>query len=218
MRIEIDRVSVTFDGPVPVEAVKDCTLTVGTESYVSLKGRSGAGKTTLLSVLGLLAPPTGGQVRVDGRAVVPSAVDGFRRGRIGFVFQSSNLFVRRSALANVAMAHEYALRKGRRAAQDNARLVLERVGLAHRADANVETLSGGEQRRVAVARAMVFEPEILICDEPTGNLDDETALTVIELIESLLPDTGVVMATHDTSLANRADLRFRMANGQLSMA
>lgn len=218
MRLEIDRVSVTFAGPVPVEAVKDCTLTVGTGSYVSLKGRSGAGKTTLLSVLGLLASPTSGQVRVDGHVVVPSSVDSLRRGRIGFVFQSSNLFVRRSALANVAMAHEYALRKGRRAAKVKAQLVLERVGLAHRADADVETLSGGEQRRVAVARAMVFEPQILICDEPTGNLDDETALTVVELIESLLPDTGVVIATHDTSLAERADWRFRMANGLLGVA
>ena len=219
--IEFRGVSRTFDGPAPVKAVRDADISIGEGHFVSVSGPSGSGKSTLLNLLGLLDRPTAGQYLLQGRDVAALAERDRTRERsqrIGFVFQSFHLLDGRSARENVALPllYQSTRRNDREVA---ARRWLCRVGLEHRIDARTETLPGGEKQRVAIARAMVTEPAVLLCDEPTGNLDTASSTAVVELIEELnRGGVTVVLVTHDLPLANRARRQISVRDGRVTEA
>src|SRR5690606_6714592 len=179
---------------------------------------SGSGKTTLLGLLAGLDEPSAGRVVVDGQdlgRLTEDARAGFRAERIGFVFQSFHLLPTLTALENVMVPLE--LRGEHAGARERARSLLERVGLGDRTDHYPVQLSGGEQQRVAVARAFVHRPRILFADEPTGNLDRETGAGVVRMLEELNREarTTLVLVTHDPELARRAGRVIRLSDGRI---
>jgi putative ABC transport system ATP-binding protein len=189
-------------------------------SLASIVGKSGSGKSTLLSLLGALDKPTSGDVVVDGVSLA-GLPDGklteYRRRDIGFVFQQFNLIPNLSALDNVMLPMEFAgIRKAARA--QRAKELLEQVQLDPEKHARrTNRLSGGEQQRVAIARALANEPKLILADEPTGNLDEQTGEHIIELLSSLSRDhnTTILVVTHDRGLAQKTDRRFRLQQGRL---
>ncbi|MGD9751567.1 MAG: ABC transporter ATP-binding protein [Acidimicrobiia bacterium] len=208
----------SFPGPPEVRAVQDVDLVIPRGDYVSILGPSGSGKSTLLNLLGLLDRPTSGTYRLDGidTATLPEARRAHLRGsRIGFVFQSFHLLNHRSVEENVGLALLYS-GVPPRARRERAVAALERVGLGHRLGFTPLTLSGGERQRVAVARAVVNRPSLLLADEPTGNLDQATSAQILDLFDELHAD-GLTLAviTHDTEVAARARHRVRMEDGRL---
>ena len=215
--IEFDGVGLTYPGPPAVAALHPCDLVIHHGEHCAVVGPSGSGKSTLLNVMGLLDRPTCGTYRFNG-ADVGALPDGQRtalRGRgIGFVFQAFHLLEYRTTVENVALALLYhsVPRAQRLAAAAEA---LRRVGLGHRLSATPRTMSGGERQRVAIARALVHRPSVLLCDEPTGNLDSSMADSVIGLLTGLNHDgLTVVMITHDERLAAASpapDTRFMTA-------
>ncbi|MEV8097679.1 ABC transporter ATP-binding protein [Kitasatospora sp. NPDC085879] len=223
--LEFEQVTLTYPGPPPVEALHPCDLAVGPGEFVAVVGPSGSGKSTFLNVAGLLDRPTAGRYLLDGLDTAALS-DGERtelRGRrIGLVFQSFHLLAHRSATENVALATLYAPNGGRRRTarrHAEAREALEVVGLGHRLDALPSRLSGGERQRVAIARALVGLPSLLLCDEPTGNLDSATAASVLTLIEQLNADgMTVVLITHDPQVAARAGRTVVIRDGVLTEA
>jgi putative ABC transport system ATP-binding protein len=186
-------------------------------AFVAIVGPSGSGKTTLLGLLAGLDTPTRGRVLLDGidlTALTEDARARLRGEKVGFVFQSFQLIPTLTALENVSVPLEL---RGDPDATPRASDLLTRVGLADRATHLPAQLSGGEQQRVAVARAFANRPRILFADEPTGNLDGATGARIIELIESLNRESGstVVLVTHDASLADRTDRIIRLADGRV---
>ena len=186
-------------------------------AFVAIVGPSGSGKTTLLGLLAGLDTPTTGRVILDGAdlgALSEDARARLRGEKVGFVFQSFQLITTLTALENVSVPLEL---RGDADAADRARDLLARVGLGDRATHLPAQLSGGEQQRVAVARAFANRPRILFADEPTGNLDGATGARIIELIESLNRESGstVILVTHDASLADRTDRIIRLADGRV---
>ncbi len=217
--VELVGLSRSFPGTPPVHALRDADLLVQQGDYLAIVGPSGSGKSTLLHLLGLLDRPTSGVYALDG--VDTASLDdreraGMRAHRIGFVFQSFHLLASRTTAENVMLSEVY--RKGPRK-QRRARAVeaLERVGLGHRIDAMPTTLSGGERQRVAVARALVGRPSLLLADEPTGNLDTATSEQILELFREL-HDDGLTLAviTHDLEVADVAERRVQIRDGVLS--
>jgi putative ABC transport system ATP-binding protein len=209
----------TYSGPPPVRALHGIDLTIDPGEYIAITGPSGAGKSTLLNLLGLLDRPTAGTCRLDGVDVAVMSErqrSAFRGSRIGFVFQAFHLLPYRTALENVMLAQVYNHRphSGR---EDAARSALAQVGLTHRAQALPTTLSGGERQRVAIARAVVNRPRLVLCDEPTGNLDSATSEAVLGLLESLnAMGQTVVVITHDRLVAARTDRVIRMLDGEMT--
>jgi putative ABC transport system ATP-binding protein len=186
-------------------------------AFVAIVGPSGSGKTTLLGLLAGLDTPTTGRVILDGAdlgALSEDARARLRGEKVGFVFQSFQLIPTLTALENVSVPLEL---RGDTDAAERARDLLARVGLGDRATHLPAQLSGGEQQRVAVARAFANRPRILFADEPTGNLDGATGARIIELIESLNRESGstVILVTHDASLADRTDRIIRLADGRV---
>jgi macrolide transport system ATP-binding/permease protein len=201
-----------------VRALRQVDLTIAPGEYVAVVGPSGSGKSTLLNVLGLLDWPTSGTYLLDGidaSTLSDSRRAGLRAMRIGFVFQSFHLLPHRSALENVMMGGLYRhLARGER--RQRALVALRRVGLAPRSSFLPTRLSGGERQRVAIARALSTSPSLLLCDEPTGNLDSKSTTSVLDLFEELI-DGGltVVLITHDRNVAARAQRRVEITDGQL---
>jgi len=193
-------------------------LAVEEGSLVLLLGRSGSGKTTLLSLAGALDRPDEGAVLVNGTDVTSlrgESLYAFRASTVGWVFQTSGLLPLLTAVENVALALRV---QGRPPGQcvDHARQALSAVGLAERAEHRAHELSGGEQQRVAIARALVKQPRLLLADEPTGQLDTETAREIVNLLRSATArGTTVVVATHDTALAAGADRVVTLQDGRL---
>ncbi|WSL65669.1 ABC transporter ATP-binding protein [Kitasatospora herbaricolor] len=216
--IELTGVARSFAGSPPVHALHPTDLSVHQGEYLAVTGPSGSGKSTLLNLLGMLDRPTSGDYRfcgTDVRELDEAGRTALRGRRIGFVFQAFHLVAHRAAVENVALAQLYipGTRRDRRA---SAAAVLRRVGLGHRLDALPGTLSGGERQRVAVARALVNAPDLLLCDEPTGNLDSGTAETVLDLIDGLHEEgVTVVVITHDPTVAARATRRITIRDGRL---
>jgi putative ABC transport system ATP-binding protein len=200
-----------------VQAVRGVNLRVGAGEFVSIMGPSGSGKSTLMHLMGALDTPTSGRALFDGRDLREMSDRQrslLRRTRIGFVFQFFNLLPTLTAAENVAMP---LLLGGasRRVALPKAEAALERVGLDHRADHFPEEMSGGEMQRVAVARALVTEPEAILCDEPTGNLDSVNAGEILRLLRRL-PEVGrrsVIMVTHAPEAAAVGDRIIHIADG-----
>lgn len=216
--IELRDVTRSFPGPPEVQALKAASLRIDAGEYVSIIGPSGSGKSTMLNILGLLDRPSVGEYRIDGRLTGALSEDeraAVRAHRIGFVFQSFHLMARRTVLDNVLMPMLYS-GVPRHEREPRAREVLDRVGLAHRIGFQPATLSGGERQRVAVARAVVSRPSLVLADEPTGNLDGNTSGGVLDLFDELNAEgLTLVVITHDPNVAARADRRIRIADGRL---
>jgi putative ABC transport system ATP-binding protein len=196
--------------------LNDISFTVEPGGFVAVVGPSGSGKTTLLGLLAGLDRPTSGTVHLDGADLTTldgDALARLRGGKVGFVFQSFQLIPTLTARENVQVPLEL---RGE-AAADRATELLERVGLADRADHYPAQLSGGEQQRVALARAFSSRPKVLFADEPTGNLDARTGAGIIDLMTELNRDLGttLVLVTHDLDLAGRARRTIRLADGRI---
>jgi putative ABC transport system ATP-binding protein len=204
----------------PVAILRGADLAVAAGERVAVIGPSGSGKSSLIAVASGLEQPTAGVVRLFGETLSSLNEDGrarLRRGRAALVFQSFHLLPNMTAEENVAAPLEIAKRKSPQAI---ARSWLDRVGLSKRLTHYPHQLSGGEQQRVALARALAVEPALLFADEPTGNLDGQTAAGVADLMFDLLAETraALVLVTHDTDLAARVDRRLAMNDGRLSAA
>ncbi|HTU30133.1 MAG TPA: ABC transporter ATP-binding protein [Solirubrobacteraceae bacterium] len=214
--LALDGVSKQYAGG--VTALHDVSVAVATGDQVAVTGASGSGKTTLLTILGTLERPTAGTVSVAGRPLTDASdrnLAGLRAHRIGFVFQAFHLQEALTALDNVATGMLYTGRhlRDRRSA---AREALDRVGLAHRLSHRPTQLSGGERQRVAIARALAKRPEIILADEPTGNLDSHAGTQVIELLHELAGDGAtLVLITHDPAIAATFPRQIHMRDGEI---
>jgi lipoprotein-releasing system ATP-binding protein len=219
--LEARSVSKSFrQGPVTLEVLRGAELSVRAGERVAIVGASGSGKTTLLQILGGLDRPTSGTVLVDGRDIhgLTEKERGELRNRaLGFVYQFHHLLPEFSALENVAMP--LLVRRTKVAeARKSARDLLERVGLGERLEHRPHQLSGGERQRAAVARALVTQPQIVLADEPTGNLDGTNAASVFALLLELNRERGtsLVVVTHDVRLANRMERVYEIEKGRLA--
>jgi putative ABC transport system ATP-binding protein len=202
-----------------VHAVRGVSLRIAAGEFVSIMGPSGSGKSTLMHLLGALDTPTSGRVLFRGRdlqSMSDKERSLLRRNRIGFIFQFFNLLPTLTAAENVALPLLLG-GQGRKAARGAALASLDRVGLTDRADHFPEEMSGGEMQRVAVARALITEPEAILCDEPTGNLDSANSKEILSLLRGL-PEAGkraVVMVTHDPAAAAYGDRIVHIRDGRV---
>ncbi|HZS90497.1 MAG TPA: ABC transporter ATP-binding protein [Chloroflexota bacterium] len=206
-------------GNTAVHALNGVNLEVGSRMLVAVTGRSGSGKTTLLNLIGGLDNPTSGRIYVQGRDITDLSEDErthLRRHTLGFIFQSFALLPTLSALENVALALHIA-GVGPRERDRRAREVLELVGLGGRLDHRPYELSGGEQERVAVARALANQPALILADEPTGELDTATGQEILGLLAEVVKtaDVAMIVATHDTAVTAAADAVYRLVDGSL---
>jgi putative ABC transport system ATP-binding protein len=215
--IELHRVCRVFAvGDQAVHALRDVDLSVPSGEYVSVMGPSGSGKSTLLNVVGCLDRPTSGAYRLDGEAVGrldEAALSHIRGHKIGFVFQAFHLVPRLTAAENVGLPMLFA---GVPGPERDARVrrALSAVGLEGRAEHRPPQLSGGERQRVAIARAVVMGPQVLLADEPTGNLDSHSGGEVLALLERMNAEgLTLVVVTHDPTVGGRARRHVRMADG-----
>jgi ABC-type lipoprotein export system ATPase subunit len=219
--IELSAIRKVYDlGEVQVEALKSVTLAIDRGEFVALVGPSGSGKSTLMNTLGCLDRPTGGSYLLAGQEIVTLSSDErarVRNHRIGFVFQNFNLLARTSALENVELPLLYSRGLSARERHRRATELLEKVGLGNRLDHHPGQLSGGQQQRVAIARALANRPAILMCDEPTGNLDTRTSKEVIQLFRDLNRDDGitVILVTHDQAVAHTARRVIVLRDGEV---
>jgi putative ABC transport system ATP-binding protein len=216
--VEVTKVYNT--GRTPVHAVRGVSLTIAAGEFVSIMGPSGSGKSTLMHLLGALDTPTSGRALFQGRdlqTLSDRERSRLRRTKIGFVFQFFNLLPTLTAAENVALPL-FLNGQPRRQALKQAAAALERVGLEHRGEHHPEEMSGGEMQRVAVARALVLEPDAVLCDEPTGNLDSANSRDMLNLLRSL-PEKGrrsVVMVTHDPQAAAYGDRLVHIRDGLIA--
>ena len=214
--INVKGLKLSLEGPAgTVDILKNIDLAINAGERVSLIGPSGSGKTSLLMVIAGLEQAQDGKIEICGHNLRQLNEDGlalFRRHHVGIVFQDFHLVPSMSALENVALPMEFA---GRTDAFERAREELVAVGLGHRLDHYPGQLSGGEQQRVALARALATDPELLLADEPTGNLDGHTGETIIELLFDLARKKGstLLLITHDEGLAARCDRSITMRDG-----
>lgn len=215
----IDVRKVYRQGETEITALAGITLDIPKSSFAVIMGPSGSGKSTLLHLIGGLDRPTGGDLMVDGRLVGQMSDDQvtlFRRTTIGFVFQFFNLLPTLSALENVALP---LVLDGRPKAEADrrAQVLLEKIGLDQRKDHLPEELSGGEIQRVAVARALAFDPPILLADEPTGNLDSKNGAAILKLLKHVNQQDGctVVMVTHSQEAARCGDRTIFLRDGRV---
>lgn len=217
--IEVDDLSVTYGVEQAVHALRAVSLRLEDGEHLAIMGRSGSGKTTLLNVIGLLRRPTSGRYHLNGHSVeVLSERERclLRSLQVGFVFQSFHLLPDRSVVENVATALLYQ-GVGRRERRERAHEALADVGMSQRAGFAPSQLSGGEQQRVVIARALVGRPSLLLCDEPTGDLDSRTAGEVLALLQEQV-DRGrtLIVITHDQRIADAASRTLHLVDGELT--
>ncbi len=218
--LEAKNISKVYDeGKIKTTVLSGLDLTAQAGERIAIVGSSGSGKSTLLHLLGGLDTPTTGEVWLKG--ICLNQLNETRRGELrnqhlGFVYQFHHLLAEFSATENVAMPLLMRADVSIKEAERRANALLERVGLGHRLHHRPSELSGGERQRVAIARALVTEPALVLADEPTGNLDDENATAVFELLTELQSSIGMalLMVTHDRQLAARADKILEMKSGQ----
>jgi len=205
-------------GEVEVQALREVSFDVSAGEYLAITGPSGSGKSTLLNLLGCLDRPTSGVYRLDGRDVShldDDALSDIRRGKIGFVFQSFNLIPRLTVVENIEMPLFYAgLPHSTR--RQRALRIAEMVGLGARTRHRPSELSGGEMQRVAMARALVGEPVMILADEPTGNLDSKTGAEILGLIDQIWRGGAtIITVTHDEQIATAAQRIIQLVDGEL---
>lgn len=218
--LEVDRISKSFATPSgPLSVIDDVSFVLAAGGRLAIMGPSGSGKSTLLSILGTLEEPTSGTVRLGGLdpfAALPAGRAAFRNRQIGFVFQEHQLLGSLTALDNVVVP---AIASGRvtPGIETRARELLDRVGLGSRLGHLPAELSGGERQRVAVARALLLEPRLVLADEPTGQLDAKTAATVTDLLVELASESGrmLVVVTHADAVARRIGAVRHLSDGRL---
>ena len=219
--IELRNLSKTYDlGEVKVEALKGVSLDIREGEFVALIGPSGSGKSTLMNTIGCLDRPTAGSYRLADQEVGGLNADQLaqvRNRRIGFIFQNFNLLARTTALENVEVPLLYNPAVPRSERRKRATEMLDRVGLGNRLDHGPNQLSGGQQQRVAIARALINKPAILLCDEPTGNLDTRTSREIMALFRQLNEAEGltVILVTHDFEIARRAKRALVLVDGEV---
>ncbi len=218
--IELSKVTRVIGDGVLTTLVAQIDLRIMPGEFVAVTGPSGSGKSSLLYLLGLLDVPTSGDVLVDGRSV--DRLDEPARARlrlthIGFVFQFHFLLPEFSALANVMLPMRALGRMSDQQMRERAHVLLSSLGLADQAHKRPDQMSGGQRQRVAVARALANEPQVILADEPTGNLDTHSSEQVLEIFRQLVDETGraIVMVTHDLELAARADRQVRIVDGRI---
>jgi len=219
--IELHGLGRRFGTDPPLDALIDVDLEVRDGEWLAIAGPSGSGKSTLLNIMGLLDVQTAGMYWFDGIDVSglrDSQRAGLRSRAMGFVFQSFHLIAHRTVLENVMLSEVY--RKGpRRYRSERAEAALARVGLSARADYLPTRLSGGERQRVAIARAIMGSPRVLLCDEPTGNIDSAMTAQILDLFADLnRGGLTIVTITHDTDVAERASRKVRIVDGRLKEA
>lgn len=202
-------------GEVEIRAVDGIDFSIQKGEFVVIVGPSGAGKTTVLNILGGMDTASGGRITVDGQDITKYSerqLTGYRRDDIGFVFQFYNLIPNLTALENVEMALQICRNPL------DARAVLKEVGLEERMDNFPARLSGGEQQRVSIARALAKNPKLLLCDEPTGALDYNTGKAILKLLQEMCREKGmtVIVITHNSALAPMADRLIKIKNGKVS--
>ena len=202
-------------GEVEIRAVDGIDFSIQKGEFVVIVGPSGAGKTTVLNILGGMDTASGGRITVDGQDITKYSerqLTGYRRDDIGFVFQFYNLIPNLTALENVEMALQICRNPL------DARAVLKEVGLEERMDNFPAQLSGGEQHRVSIARALAKNPKLLLCDEPTGALDYNTGKAILKLLQEMCREKGmtVIVITHNSALAPMADRLIKIKNGKVS--
>ncbi len=218
--IELTQISKYFvKGPETIRAVDGISLIVQQGDFIAIQGPSGSGKSTLLHLIGALDWPTQGKILFGGQEISrmsDNALSRLRRERLGFVFQSFNLISDLSVLQNVALPLKYAgVKKNDR--EERAKHALEAVGMSHRLTHYPSELSGGEEQRTAIARALVNQPDVILADEPTGNLDTANRDALLDLFEDLhSKGQTLVFVTHDSDVAQKASHRYWMQNGKLS--
>jgi putative ABC transport system ATP-binding protein len=221
--LEVDRVSKTFgSGELAVQALKPCSFTVEEGELMALVGPSGSGKSTLLLSISLILEPTAGRIVIDGQTVYDNGWTGvderaFRRRHIGFIFQQHNLIPFLTAQENIALAMQLN-GTDRRAAARRARELLDYLGIAGRADSFPAHLSGGEQQRVAIGRALANEPPLILADEPTAALDTERGGKVMALLRRIARErrSAVITVTHDHRMIEGFDTVYQLDDGRLA--
>jgi putative ABC transport system ATP-binding protein len=207
------------DGPARVDALRGVSLHIPQGEFVSIMGPSGSGKSTLLNLLAALDVPSTGEISIGGHAIASMKDDDltlFRRRKIGLIFQFFNLLPTLNALDNVLLPQMLE----RRATLDDkarAKQLLERVGLGARVLHSVQKLSGGEMQRVAIARSLILQPQLLLADEPTGNLDSATSGEILKLLQTLCTNYGttIVMVTHDRQAASAGHRLVSLKDGRI---
>lgn len=220
MTVLTEDLDVQYPGPPPVEAIRRLSIRIETGEFVTIVGPSGSGKTSLLHAIGTLLEPTAGRIVLDDRdvsAIGEKERNCLRSTEIGFVFQEPRLIEHRSVIENTALGSLY---RGDTIAQRRQRAeeVLEWVAIERLGDQKARNLSGGEKQRVGIARALMTQPKLLLCDEPTGNLDSSTSSLVISLLNRLRADhhLTVLVVTHDHAVRRASDRSITIRDGQLA--
>ena len=218
--IQLRQISKSYQvGTLALPILHSIDLTIGKGEFVVIMGPSGSGKSTLLNVLGILDNYDAGEYRLNGQLICdlsPSQSAECRNRLLGFVFQSFNLLPYKTALENVALPLYYR-RVSRRVRETKARTLLERMGLHDRMDHQPNQLSGGQRQRVAIARALINDPPLLLADEPTGNLDSQTSVEVMQLLKEIhISGQTLVIVTHDEKIAAQAQRIIRLQDGRIS--
>ncbi len=217
--IEFKKISREFSSGLAVQALVNVDLQLEQGDWLAITGPSGAGKSTLLNIIGCLDRPSSGEYffeGVDTIALSDNERAGLRSRRIGFIFQSFYLLPHRSVLENVMLAEVYRKQSHHGRCQ-RALAAIERVGLSHRANFMPTELSGGERQRVAIARALIGSPSLVLCDEPTGNLDSKTSADILNLLEALNREgLSLIVVTHDENVASRASRRIQIVDGSIT--
>ncbi len=212
--------SKTFKTPTLVTVLKDISLDIKQGQTVAITGKSGEGKTTLLHILGTLELPTAGTLEISGIPAVPSSWSLLRNQKIGFVFQTYNLLEDYTVLDNILMPAKIAGQDTRPGslAHTQALKMLSEVGLSHRAEFQAKFLSGGEKQRAAIARAFQNNPDLILADEPSGNLDHTHSTLIYKLLLSAAKDHGkaLIVVTHDPELASLCEQHYTLMDGELS--